>query len=183
MGRLLNLTYLNSGVNINAADKAVDLIEPIVKQTYNKNTLPSHGAFAGMLQFPNYKNPILVGCTDGVGSKLLLAIQSKQFTTIGIDLVAMNVNDLICCGAKPLFFLDYIAANKLKPTIIQQIIQGIVNGCLQAECALIGGEMAEMPELYSKNHFDLAGFATGVVEKHCLIHPDLVKPNNVIRAQ
>lgn len=180
------VTYRDAGVDLEAADAAVDLIGPLVRRTYGPRVLPSHGAFAGMFRLDyderlfarNYRDPVLVACTDGVGSKLLLAIQSKRLTTIGIDLVAMSVNDLLCCGAEPLLFLDYIAIHKLDPEHIAQLVGGIAVGCEQANCALLGGETAEMPDLYRKRHFDLAGFAVGVVERSRMMQPEHVRPGD-----
>ncbi len=126
----------------------------------------------------NYREPVLVGCTDGVGSKVLVAVRAGRYDTIGIDLVAMNVNDLLCCGAEPLFFLDYIALHKLQPELVAQILAGVVRGCEEAGCALLGGETAEMPDLYRRRHFDLAGFAVGVVERGRLIRPENVRPGD-----
>ncbi len=180
------VTYAAAGVNLAAADEAVDRIGPLVRRTYGPRVLPSHGAFAGMFRLDydekllahNYRRPILVGCTDGVGSKLLVAIQARRYNTVGIDLVAMNVNDLLCCGAEPLFFLDYVAVHKLDPPLVAQIVEGIVAGCEQAGCALLGGETAELPDLYRKRHFDLAGFAVGVVERGRIMSPKHVRPGD-----
>jgi phosphoribosylformylglycinamidine cyclo-ligase len=179
------LTYQAAGVNLEAADQAVDLIGPLVRRTYGPSVLPSHGAFAGMFRLDynglfarHLRDPVLVGCTDGVGSKLLVAIRAGRFDTIGIDLVAMNVNDLLCCGAEPLFFLDYVAVHRLKPEFLRQVVSGIVAGCEQAGCALLGGETAEMPDLYRKKHFDLAGFAVGVVERSRMMSPANVRPGD-----
>lgn len=176
-------TYASAGVSLDAADEFVGRIGPSVRRTYGPRVLPSHGGFAGLFRLDydenlfkqNYRDPVLVACTDGVGSKLLVAIKSGRLATIGIDLVAMNVNDLLCCGAEPLFFLDYVAVHKLDPEKVAQIISGIVVGCEQAGCALLGGETAEMPALYRKRHFDLAGFAVGVVERPRMITADDVK--------
>ncbi len=184
----LRTTYAAAGVNLEAADHMEDLIGPLVRRTYGPRVLPSHGAFAGLFRLDfeerllrrNYRDPVLVGCTDGVGSKLLLAVQSGRLDTIGIDLVAMNVNDLVCCGAEPLFFLDYIAVHRLQPELIAHLIEGIVAGCEQAGCALLGGETAEMPDVYRRRHFDLAGFAVGVVERRRLLTPARVRPGDVL---
>lgn len=181
-----HVTYRSAGVDLDAADAVEDLLGPLVRRTYTPRVLPSHGAFAGMFQLDygerllarNYREPVLVGCTDGVGSKLLVAIQAERHDTVGIDLVAMSVNDLLCCGAEPLFFLDYIAVHKLKPPLIRAIVSGIVAGCEQAGCALLGGETAEMPGLYRRRHFDLAGFAVGVVERRRMLSPALVRPGD-----
>ncbi len=179
-------TYAAAGVDLGAADEFVDLIGPAVRRTYGPRVLPSHGAFAGLFRLDydeklfarNYRDPVLVACTDGVGSKLLLAIKAKRFDTVGIDLVAMNVNDMLCCGAEPLLFLDYIAVNQLAPKQTASIVQGIVAGCEDAGCALLGGETAELPDLYRKKHFDLAGFAVGVVERQRMLSPANIRPGD-----
>ena len=180
------VTYRAAGVDLDAADAMEDLIGPLVRRTYGPRVLPSHGAFAGLFRLDyderllahNYRKPVLVACTDGVGSKLLVAIQARRYDTVGIDLVAMSVNDLLCCGAEPLFFLDYIALHRLEPKFVAQIIAGIVAGCEQASCALLGGETAEMPDLYRNRHFDLAGFAVGVVERGRMMSPKHVQPGD-----
>ncbi len=180
------VTYRDAGVDLDAADASVKELAPLVRRTYGPRVMPSHGAFAGLFRLDydeklfahNYSDPVLVSCTDGVGSKLLVAIQARRYTTVGIDLVAMNVNDLLCCGAEPLFFLDYVAINKLRPPIVTQIVAGIAAGCEQAGCALLGGETAEMPDLYRRGHFDLAGFAVGVVERQRMITPGTVRPGD-----
>jgi len=181
-------TYADAGVSLEAADEMEDRIGPIVRRTYGPRVLPSHGAFAGLFRLDyderlfarNYREPILVGCTDGVGSKVLLAMQARRYDTVGIDLVAMSVNDLLCCGAEPLFFLDYIALHKLKPDQVTQLVAGVAAGCEQAGCALLGGETAEMPDLYRKRHFDLAGFAVGVVERKHLVRREQTRPGDVL---
>lgn len=176
------MDYQKSGVNIEAGDQAVELIKDRVAQTFNKNVLNPIGGFAALYELPKYKNPVLVSCTDGVGTKLMLAIETGIFNTVGIDLVAMSINDLICCGAKPLFFLDYVAVNTLKPVQMKEIIDGIIKGCLESGCALIGGEMAEMNEMYQPGDFDLAGFAVGLVEKDEIIDGRNVKAGDNIYA-
>ncbi len=164
------MDYKDSGVNIDAGNEAVERIKPLVKKTFSKNVLTGLGLFAGCYELPSgYTNPVLVSCTDGVGTKLALAIEANQLDTVGIDLVAMSVNDLICCGATPLYFLDYIACNHLDPSQMESILSGISEGCIQSNCSLIGGEMAEMGDMYKPNDFDLAGFATGIVEKDAMI--------------
>ena len=183
-----NLTYRAAGVDLDAADRMEELIGPIVRRTYGPRVLPSHGAFAGLFRLDyderlfarNYREPVLVGCTDGVGSKLLVAMQAERYDTIGIDLVAMSVNDLLCCGAEPLFFLDYIAVHELQPHFVAQLVAGVAAGCELAGCALLGGETAEMPNLYRKHHFDLAGFAVGVVERPRMVTPEHVEPGDQI---
>ncbi len=173
--------YAKSGVNIDEGNRAVDLIKKHVQSTYDNNVLNSIGHFAAMYEIPEgYKKPILVSCTDGVGTKLKIAIDSGIVDTVGIDLVAMSVNDLICCGAKPLYFLDYIACNSLIPETMESIIKGITDGCKQANCALTGGEMAEMGDMYKSGDFDLAGFAVGVVEKDNIIDGQSIRKGDTV---
>ena len=161
-----NLSYKDAGVDIDAGNSLVEKIKPYVKETFNSNVVGGIGGFAGAFRLPQgYKNPVLLSATDGVGTKLKLAIDAKKFDTVGIDLVAMCVNDLICNFGEPLFFLDYYATGKLDVEAAAETIKGIAEGCKQAECALIGGETAEMPGMYSENDFDLAGFAVGVAEE------------------
>jgi len=181
-------TYKKSGVNMASADKLVNYISKISRKTYqtkHKNKKFSNiGSFGAIFDLTKekYKNPIIVSTTDGAGTKIEIANRFNKFDTIGIDLVAMCVNDLIVQGAKPIFFLDYIAVNKLELKKIKKILNGIVYGCKQAECALIGGETAEMPGTYEKNKFDLAGFAVGIVEKKNLLTKKKIKVNDVILA-
>lgn len=159
-------TYQESGVNIEAADNLVESIIPVAKRTQNAECLGSIGSFGALYKVPaGYQEPVLVSSTDGVGTKLKLAFELNKHDTIGIDLVAMCVNDIIVHGAKPLYFLDYFATGQLQPTIAQEVIQGIGRGCEIAGVALIGGETAEMPGIYAKSEFDLAGFAVGIVEQ------------------
>ncbi len=160
------ITYIDSGVNIDEGNKLVEYIKPLAKQTAQKNVIGGIGSFSGAFALPSgYKEPILLASVDGVGTKLLLAIQVNRLDGIGIDLVAMCVNDLICDFAMPLFFLDYYASGKLDAKSAACVIQSIVKGCLEAECSLIGGESAEMPGMYDKGHFDIAGFSVGIAEK------------------
>ena len=181
-------TYKKSGVNMASADKLVNYISKISRKTYKKNTeaksFKNIGSFGSIFDLSklNMKNPIIVSSTDGVGTKIEIANQIKKFNTIGIDLVAMCVNDLIVQGAKPIFFLDYIAINKLKLKKVKKILDGIVVGCKSAECVLVGGETAEMPGTYEKNKFDLAGFAVGVVEKKNLLVKSKIKNDDIIMA-
>ena len=159
-------TYKKSGVNINAADKFIKFISNISSTKKGKKKNKNIGGFGSLSNLPaNLKNPKLVACTDGVGTKIEIANKLNKFNTIGIDLVAMSVNDLIVQGAKPLFFLDYISINKIDLVKLKLIIKGIVNGCKQSNCELVGGETAEMPDTYEKGKFDIAGFAVGVVEE------------------
>lgn len=174
--------YKQSGVDIEAGYKSTELIKSHIKKTFNKNVIGDIGSFGGLFNITNkkIKKPVLVSGTDGVGSKILIAMAMDKHDTIGIDLVAMCVNDIIAQGATPLFFLDYIALHKNIPTKVAQIVQGIVAGCLQANTALIGGETAEMPDVYAKNHYDIAGFTVGVVDKSNIITGKNIKAGDVI---
>ena len=181
-------TYKKSGVNMATADKLVDYIAKISRKTNKKirenKYFKNIGSFGSIFDISQLKmrNPIIVSSTDGVGTKIEIANQMKKFHTIGIDLVAMCVNDLIVQGAKPIFFLDYIAIDKLKLTKVKKVLDGIVHGCILAECELVGGETAEMPGTYGKNKFDLAGFAVGAVERKNLLTKNKIKNNDVILA-
>lgn len=160
------VSYKDAGVDIDEGNAFVEAIKPFVKSTFTPNVLGGIGSFAGAFELPKgYKEPVLLAATDGVGTKLKLAIDAKRFDTVGIDLVAMCVNDLICNFAKPLFFLDYYATGKLRVEDATRVVKGISEGCLQAETSLIGGETAEMPGMYHGDDFDLAGFAVGIAEK------------------
>ncbi len=180
-------TYKQSGVNIDANEQMVALIRPLMRRTYGPRVLDRHGMFAGLFRLDyddklftrNYRRPVLVGCTDSVGSKVLLAVKAASFRTVGIDMVAMNVNDLITMGAEPLFLLDYLAVHRLDPAQVAEIVTGVSDGCRQADCALLGGETAEIPDLYQRNHFDLAGFAVGVVERPRIIDGRSIQSGDV----
>ena len=176
------VTYTKSGVSIKAADKLVEKIKPISKKTFDKNVLGNIGGFGALYDFSKlkYKNPVLVSGTDGVGTKLKIAVKTDNLKGIGVDLVAMCVNDIISQGAKPLFFLDYYATSKLNLKKSVEILKGIAKGCKESECALIGGETAEMPGLYKKNDFDLAGFCVGVVDKKDILPKKNIKKTDVI---
>ena len=167
-----NLTYKSSGVDIKKANTFIKSIGGLLKATKNASALECPGAFGSLfdLQAGQYKHPILVSSTDGVGTKLLIAQHFNKHDTVGIDLVAMNINDILCMGAKPLFFLDYIACGKVNPKVLKSVMKGMTKGCRQAGCALIGGETAEMPGMYKPNEYDLAGFAVGIVEKDKIIN-------------
>ncbi len=178
----VSLTYRDAGVDIDAGDALVEAIRPIANSTQRPGVLAGVGGFGAMFEIPpgQYREPVLVSSTDGVGTKLKLAIELNRHDTIGIDLVGMCVNDVIVQGAEPLFFLDYFATGKLDNTIAQQVIKGIGEGCRLAGCALVGGETAEMPGMYSEGDYDLAGFTVGVVEKSKIINGSTVKPNDTL---
>ncbi|RUM66721.1 MAG: phosphoribosylformylglycinamidine cyclo-ligase [Sulfurospirillum sp.] len=163
---MAKLSYKDAGVDIDAGNAFVENIKPFVKSTFDSNVIGGIGSFAGAYALPTgYKEPVMLAATDGVGTKLKLAIDAKKFDTVGIDLVAMCVNDLICNFGTPSFFLDYYATSELKTEEATEIVKGIAEGCRESECALIGGETAEMPGMYAKGDFDLAGFAVGIAEK------------------
>ncbi len=177
------LTYKKSGVDIRAADKFIKYISSISSKKKGKKKFNNIGGFGSITNIPNYlKNPKIVACTDGVGTKIEIANILKKFDTIGIDLVAMSVNDLIVQGATPFFFLDYISINKINLPKLKSIIKGIVKGCYISGCDLVGGETAEMPGTYEKNKFDIAGFAVGLVEQKKILNKNDVKENNLILA-
>ena len=170
------ITYKESGVNIEEGYKSVKLIKDLVKQTYSKYVLNGLGSFAGMMELPEgYKKPVLVSGTDGVGTKLDIACKKKKYDTVGIDCVAMCVNDILCHGAKPLFFLDYIACGKLDANVSSDLVKGVTDGCMQSDCALVGGETAEMPGFYKEGDYDIAGFAVGIVDKDNIINGSNIK--------
>jgi len=182
------ISYQQSGVNIDANDEMVEKIRSCVAGTFGPRVIDMPGGFAGLFRLDydeklfkkNYKSPVLVACTDGVGSKVKLAEPLKRFNTVGIDVVAMCVNDMLVLGAEPLFFLDYLAVHKLQPSKIAQLVEGIAAGCRQADCALIGGETAEMPDVYRAKDFDMAGFAVGIVQRGKIIDKENVRKGDVI---
>src|SRR5512140_3388067 len=164
------ITYRGAGVDIDAGDELVERIKPVVRRTQRPEVLAGIGGFGALVEIPaGYRQPVLVSGTDGVGTKLRLAIDTGRHDSIGIDLVAMCANDVIVQGAEPLFFLDYYATGKLQVDTAERVIKGIVEGCLQAGCALVGGETAEMPGMYEGDDYDLAGFCVGLVEKDLII--------------
>ena len=178
-----NFTYKKSGVNIKAADKFVNFISSVSSKKKGKKKFSNIGGFGSISNIPsNIKQPQIVACTDGVGTKIEIANSLNKFDTIGIDLVAMSVNDLIVQGAKPLLFLDYISINKIDLIKLKSIIKGIVKGCKLSDCELVGGETAEMPGTYSKGKFDIAGFAVGIVGKNKILNKNKIKKNNLILA-
>lgn len=173
----MTLSYKDAGVDKEAGYKEVKLIKEMVKKTFSPAVISDLGGFGGLFKLDTaaYQEPVLVSGTDGVGTKLDIAFRMDKHDTIGIDAVAMCANDILCQGAKPLFFLDYIATGKLVPEKMAQIVEGVVEGCMQAEMALIGGETAEMPGIYQENHYDIAGFAVGIVDKAKMIVPGKVQ--------
>ena len=176
-------TYKKSGVNINAADKFVRYISKITSKKKGKKKFNNIGGFGSISSIPkNMKKPKIVACTDGVGTKVEIANILNKFDTIGIDLVAMSVNDLIIQGATPLLFLDYISINKINLTKLKSIIKGIIKGCNMSGCDLVGGETAEMPGTYEKNKFDIAGFAVGLVDEKKILNKNRIKQNDLILA-
>ncbi|WP_255993899.1 phosphoribosylformylglycinamidine cyclo-ligase [Clostridium perfringens] len=170
------LTYKEAGVNIEEGYRSVKLIKEYAKKTMSEYVLNGLGSFAGMVELPEgYKKPVLVSGTDGVGTKLDIACKKKKFDTVGIDCVAMCVNDILCHGAKPLFFLDYIACGKLEAEVSSDLVKGVAEGCIKSQCSLIGGETAEMPGMYKEGDYDIAGFAVGIVDKDKIINGKDIK--------
>ncbi|MCC6677802.1 MAG: phosphoribosylformylglycinamidine cyclo-ligase [Phycisphaerales bacterium] len=182
------LTYASAGVDINEKDRFTDSLEATMRRTFGPRVIQNPGGFAGLFRLDfnerlfarNYRDPVLVACCDGVGTKVKLAAEMGIYNTVGIDLVAMNVNDLVVQGAEPLFFLDYIAVPKVDRDVLTHLVEGIAEGCRQAACALLGGETANMPDVYAPGDFDLAGFCVGVVELKRAIKPNWVQPGDVI---
>ena len=175
------ITYKDAGVNIEEGYSAVKLIKEYASKTMTNLVLNDIGSFGGMLELPSgYEKPVLVSGTDGVGTKLEIAFRMNKYDTVGIDCVAMSVNDILCHGAKPLFFLDYIACGKLDASIASSIVYGVSKGCIESEAALIGGETAEMPGFYREGEYDIAGFAVGIVDKEKIINGKGVKEGDVL---
>lgn len=174
------ITYKDSGVNIEEGYESVKRIKEHAKRTYIPGVISDLGSFAGMFELGKYNNPVLVSGTDGVGTKLEIAFKTKKYDTVGIDCVAMCVNDILCHGAKPLFFLDYMACGKLEAEVAADIVKGVSDGCIQGGCALIGGETAEMPGFYKEGEYDLAGFAVGVAEKDEIIDGSKIEEGDTL---
>ncbi|MFV1966942.1 MAG: phosphoribosylformylglycinamidine cyclo-ligase [Pirellulaceae bacterium] len=181
-------TYKDAGVDLEAYQEAMTRLPQLMHRTHSPRVRKLDGGFAGLYQLDfanplftrNYGDPVLVACTDGVGTKLKVARLTDSHNTVGIDLVAMCVNDAICCGAEPLFFLDYIAMSHDDPPLLEQIVRGISDGCIEADCALLGGETAIMPDMYGPGDYDLAGFSVGVVERKHLIDGSAIAPGDVL---
>jgi phosphoribosylformylglycinamidine cyclo-ligase len=185
---MAKVTYKDAGVDLDLYDQAMGRLPRLLARTYTPRVLRLEDGFAGLFQldFRNplfarkYQDPVLVSCTDGVGTKLKVAAAAGVHNSVGIDLVAMSVNDALCLGAEPLFFLDYVAMPKDDPPLLEQIVEGIADGCLQSDCALLGGETAILPDVYSPGDFDLAGFCVGVVERHEIIDGKAIAPEDVV---
>jgi phosphoribosylformylglycinamidine cyclo-ligase len=176
-----HLTYRDAGVDIQAGDALVERIKPMAARTTRPEVLAGIGGFGALFEISKkYRNPVMVSGTDGVGTKLKLAFRLKKHDTIGIDLVAMSVNDILVSGAEPAFFLDYFACGKLDVNVAADVVKGIAEGCHQAGCALIGGETAEMPGMYDPNEYDLAGFAVGLVDKHAIIDGSTIAAGDAV---
>ncbi len=185
---MTGVSYKDSGVDLDVYNEAMKRLPRLMHRTFSPRVRQLDGGFAGLFQLDfnsklfrrNYEDPMLVACTDGVGTKLKLAQMLNRHDSVGIDLVAMCVNDAICCGAEPLFFLDYVAMSHDDPIALEQIVTGISDGCLQADCALLGGETAIMPDLYKKGDYDLAGFCVGVVERKHVIDGHSISDEDVV---
>ncbi len=181
-------TYKDAGVDLDVYRQAMARLPGLLSRTYTPRVIPLEGGFAGLFQLDfenklfsrNYKQPVLVSCTDGVGTKLKVAAAMGVHNTVGIDLVAMSVNDALCCGAEPLFFLDYVAMPKDDPDLLEQLIEGITAGCIQSDCALLGGETAILPDMYAPGDYDLAGFCVGVVDKKNVIDGKAIEPGDTV---
>ncbi len=181
-------TYKDAGVDLDVYEESMARLPQLMRRSTSPRVMRLDGGFAGLFQLDfqnplfrrNYKDPVLVSCTDGVGTKLKVATLADKHNTVGIDLVAMSINDAICCGAEPLFFLDYVAMSHDDPDRLEQIVEGISEGCLQSDCALLGGETAIMPDIYARGEYDLAGFCVGVAERNRLITGKSITPGDVI---
>ena len=181
-------TYRDAGVDLDVYRQSMARLPKLLGRTFSPRVLPLEGGFAGLFRLDfanrlfarNYDDPVLVSCSDGVGTKLKVACMTGRHATVGIDLVAMSVNDALCCGAEPLFFLDYVAMPKDDPTLLEQIVQGVSDGCIEADCALLGGETAILPDLYAPGDYDLAGFCVGVVSRSQIIDGSAVVPGDAV---
>jgi phosphoribosylformylglycinamidine cyclo-ligase len=181
-------TYKDAGVDLDLYDDSMERVQRLIGRTFTPRVIRMDGGFAGLFQLDfasrlfarNYQEPVLVSCTDGVGTKLKVATRTGKHDTVGIDLVAMSVNDALCCGAEPLFFLDYVAMSHDDPSLLEQIVSGVTAGCIQADSALLGGETAIMPDLYARGDYDLAGFCVGVVERRRVIDGQSIAEGDVV---
>ena len=188
MGNEPSLTYRDAGLDLDVYDKTLDAIKPLVQRTHNPRVLDGFGGFASLFSLDfterlfrrNYRHPVLVASTDGVGSKLKIAMLCNKHDTVGIDLVAMSVNDCLCTGGEPLMFLDYIAMPKDDPALTRDLVKGISDGCQQADCALVGGETAILPDFYQPGDYDMAGFCLGVVEQDDVVTGKAIRPGDVV---
>jgi len=178
----MNLTYKQSGVDIDKGDRLVDIIKPLARSTFSKNVVNEIGSFGAFfrIDLSGYKDPVLVSGTDGVGTKLKIAFLMNRHDTVGIDLVAMSVNDILTSGAQPLFFLDYFATGKISTKIAGDVIKGVADGCRMSGCSLIGGETAEMPGFYGEGEYDLAGFAVGIIDKKKIINGSEIRAGDIL---
>ncbi len=182
------LTYADAGINLGAKDEFTESLESVMRRTFTRRVIPNPGGFAGLVRLDyneklfkrNYREPVLVACADGVGTKIKIAAAVGDYSTVGIDCVAMNVNDMIVQGAEPILFLDYLGVHKVEGGVLSDLVRGVAEGCRIAGCALVGGETAEMPDIYPPGELDLAGFAVGVVELERAINPLRVKPGDVV---
>lgn len=185
---MAKLSYKDAGVDLDVYAQSMARLPALLKRTYSPRVLKLDGGFAGLFQLDfesplfarRYRDPVLVSCTDGVGTKLKVATRAGVHHTVGIDLVAMSVNDALCCGAEPLFFLDYVAMSHDDPALLEQIVSGITAGCVESDCALLGGETAIMPDLYARGDYDLAGFCVGVVERRRVIDGKQIAPGDLV---
>src|SRR5919109_918973 len=181
-------SYKDSGVDLDVYAESMSRLPQLLKRTHSPRVLPAEGGFAGLFQLDfsdglfarHYKDPVLVSGTDGVGTKLKVAQQAGIHNTVGIDLVAMCVNDVLCCGAEPLFFLDYVAMGRDDPTLLESIVSGISDGCVESDMALVGGETAIMPDMYQEGEYDLAGFCVCVVERQKVLCGSTISPGDMV---
>lgn len=178
----MRMTYKKAGVDINKATIFKKKIKALVRKSFRPEVLKDIGSFGSFFRFPKekYKEPVLISSSDGVGTKLKIAFLVNKHDTVGIDAVAMNVNDILCTGAEPLFFIDYIACGRLEPQVLYDVVKGVNDGCIQAGCALIGGETAEMPGMYSAGEYDIAGFCVGAIDKNNIIDGTKIKAGDVV---
>jgi phosphoribosylformylglycinamidine cyclo-ligase len=182
------LDYRSSGVDLQAYEQTISGLSPLLKRTYTPRVIDWKNGFAGLFRLDDqigllsraYRDPVLVASTDGVGTKLKLAFATGRHDTVGVDLVAMSVNDCLCAGAEPLFFLDYVATSRDEPDLTNRVVQGISDGCIEAECALLGGETAVLPDFYKPGEYDLAGFCVGVVERKHIVDGQDIRPGDKV---